>query len=123
MMERPINRRAILAGAAAIPVLTGKTLDAAQTDPVLIAIERWKEVRDHLDNYPGDIPDDDPVWDINTALETKISETRAQTLEGLSAQLEFAAYETVEFASKYGEGKRLYENMQATLRALAARST
>jgi hypothetical protein len=91
---------------------------AAQADPARVLVDRWLAVRAHLNNYTGDIPNDDPLWGINTQLETQICETQALTLDGLSGQLEFAANECIEFDSSHGDGKKLYQNMQAALQAL-----
>jgi hypothetical protein len=113
-----MERRTFLTATAATVLVTGHG-DAAQVDPVRILVDRWLAIMDHLNNYSGDIPNDDPIWEINTQLEAQIGETRALTLDGLSAQLEFAANERVEFDSKYGNGKKLYQNMQRTIQQLA----
>ncbi len=105
-----------LGGAAAGLVPMQGAADPA--DPCLIAVEKKKKKQDHLNNCPVDIPDDDPIWDINTALEAEIAETRALTIEGLSAQLAFAAHLAGEFGSQTNGDKHLYGNMQATLRAM-----
>ncbi len=112
-----MERRSFMTATAATVLITGHGV-AAHVDPARVLVDRWLALRDHLNNYPGDIPNDSPLRDINTQLETQISEIRALTLDGLAAQLEFAAYEGIEFDGNYGGGKKLYENMQATLREL-----
>ncbi len=118
------NRRELLLGGAAaaaiaIPALTGKALDAAPIDPVRGLVEKFKTYVDRLNSYPGDIPNNDPIWDAVTEIEDRISQSRATSADGVLAQLEYATLADAELRGESFLDVALFENMQATLRVPA----
>jgi hypothetical protein len=83
-------------------------------------------VVERLNNYPGNIPEDDPLWDMKYGLEDKICTTPTVSPDAALAQLEFATNECAgfeiqnNFASNW-DGQ-LFESVMNSLRAMAGKA-
>jgi hypothetical protein len=93
-MSTQLNRRAVLAGAAALPAVSVPALVAgADPDPIFAAIEAHRAARKRLDTEAFDDADDCPEWheanDATDRAAADLAETKPVTIAGAAALMRY----------------------------------
>lgn len=115
-----MKRRNFIAGATAAPTFFGTAALVAEADPVVALHRKWRALSDYLDGPDGSFAEDEgPEFTELHRLEREISTTRATSVQGVRCQVEFAVEMDASAYSGSIYDRPLYENMLASLGALA----
>jgi hypothetical protein len=123
-----LSRRALVTGAAGLPVLAAPALASSEPDPIFAAIEKYRrldaaflarndleddlaEAGQELAPASGDHRTPEMVAAVNAAIDSRVqlARTPPTTPEGLAAYLEFVALKSDELGGFFFDSK--YEKM------------
>ncbi|WP_171180662.1 hypothetical protein [Ruegeria sp. HKCCD8929] len=116
-----MNRRTTLTALCAAPAASLPALAATTTDPHRAWLEQWRHAKVMWESQPEDTPEA-YQWEVRfDELEMKLMTNRAETPDGIAAQIEFAIENNVvgqEYAGgNYGIDRVMFERIAETLRA------
>ena len=118
-MTKAMARRAVLVAlpaAIALPASAAFALPAA-ADPHLAWLKRWRELFAAIDaHHTGEGPEADLLYEEKYAIENLIASTRAETLAGVLAQVEWLVADG-ELYWACGEHHTVANNILSSLRA------